>query len=35
MAISCNTYELARDIEKGQRHAKVINNYQTPRNKSK
>lgn len=35
MAIPCDTYQLARDIEKAQRHNQVINNYQTPRNKSK
>ena len=35
MAIACDTYQLARDIEKAQRHNAVINNYQTPKNKSK
>lgn len=35
MAIACDTYELAKDIEKAQRHNAVINNYQTPKNKSK
>ena len=35
MAMACDTYQLARDIEKAQRHNAVINNYQTPKNKSK
>ena len=35
MAIPCDTYQLARDIEKAQRHNQVINSYQTPKNKSK
>lgn len=35
MKSACDTYQLARDIEKAQRHNAVINNYQTPRNKSK
>ena len=35
MAIACDTYKLAEDIRKQQRHNQVINNYQPPKNRSK
>lgn len=35
MKSACNTYELARDVEKSIRHNQVVNNYQTPKNRSK